>query len=449
MYRLLLISGISLVAGLTLAAGQETPILGFGEHSRGGTGGRVLLVTRKDDDPKHPMPGSLRWALKEKGPRTVKFVVSGDIKLKDRIIIREPFLTVDGMDAPGDGICIRGGSLMFRDTHDIIVRQVRIRLGEEAAAQQRREQHAKRPQHSAGLDCVSLDDSHDIAFDHCSLSWSCDEIFGVTHCQNVTVQWCILSEPLADPKLHPYGDRHAFPINASASTLSVHHCLFAHFVMRGPQFEANDLLPKDDYTVKMEAVNNVMFDYERSGSRYGAGTEKNNGTWEGKSFRFQFINNLYSGGTKKSTAIEAIARHGVVPGVKVWASGNLQTVLRQGAREASPPLSQFAPGKGPVWNHQPERVVSVSGMTRVDGPFWTRKEDSAAIRRQVSGSKLFVTTASARPEATALVEQSVLSGAGCTIHRDVVDRKAIADVRACRSGKITHAKPGWLAWLGF
>ena len=43
----------------------------------------------------------------------------------------------------------------------------------------------------------------------------------------MTIQWCILSEPLAGRKLHPYGDNHAFAINANASTLSVHHCLFA------------------------------------------------------------------------------------------------------------------------------------------------------------------------------------------------------------------------------
>ncbi len=202
-------------------------VLGFGEKSRGGTGGRTIYVTRRDDNPQHPAEGSLRWALRQSGPRIVKFAVSGDIKLKERIIIREPYLTLDGSDAPRDGVTIRDGSLMFRDTHDIIVREVRIRLGDDPARRQRREYHTKRPPHSAGLDCVSLDDSRRIVFDHCSLSWSSDEIFGITRCRDVTIQWCLLSEPLASPRLHPYGDRHAFPINASASTLSVHHCLIA------------------------------------------------------------------------------------------------------------------------------------------------------------------------------------------------------------------------------
>ena len=104
---------------------------GFGAYSQGGKGGKVMEVTRLDDDLKNPQPGSLRHALLEKGPRTVKFRVAGTIVLQDAVIIREPFLTIDGQDAPGLGVCIRGGSLEFKDTHDIIVRHIRVRLGDE------------------------------------------------------------------------------------------------------------------------------------------------------------------------------------------------------------------------------------------------------------------------------------------------------------------------------
>jgi len=30
--------------------------------------------------------------------------------------MREPFLTIDGQDAPGLGVCLRGGSLEIEDT---------------------------------------------------------------------------------------------------------------------------------------------------------------------------------------------------------------------------------------------------------------------------------------------------------------------------------------------
>jgi len=418
----LLIAALGIASWCTSWAASTDPILGFGEKSKGGAGGRVVLVTRRDDNPQHPEPGSLRWALKQRGPRIVKFTMSGDIRLEDRIIVREPFLTVDGSDAPGEGVCIRKGSLMFRNTHDVIVRQVRIRLGEAPARRQRREHHAKRPPHSAGLDCVSLDDSRRIVFDHCSLSWSCDEIFGITHCQEVTIQWCLLSSPLANRKLHPYGDNHAFPINASASTLSVHHCLMAHYVMRGPQFEANDLRPEDRYTVRMEAVNNVMFDYERSGSRYGSGVEKENGTAMGKSFQFEFLNNFYLTDSSRKLPVEAITKHGVIPNVKIHASGNIRELV----------------------NKRGGMQVETVGT-----PFWKAEENSSQTRAQVNARRLFTTSASQRPEHPQSIVEPVLINAGCTLHRDSVDRQVIEDVRRLRFGRIAHHEPGFFRWLGF
>jgi len=152
---------------------------------------------------------------------------------------------------------------------------------------------------SNALDCIGLTRCQDAIIDHVSTSWGCDELFSVVHCQNVTVQWCLLAEPLSDPELHPYGGNHAFCFNASANTLSVHHCLFARYVMRGPQFEANDIRRCDDYAVQMEAVNNVMFDYQRSGSRYTTGIEDHPVEATPRGYAFQFIGNLYLGDPKR------------------------------------------------------------------------------------------------------------------------------------------------------
>ncbi len=376
----------------------------------------------------------------------MKFAVSGDINLKDRIIIREPYLTLDGSDAPRDGVTIRDGSLMFRDTHDIIVRQVRIRLGEEAAARQRREYHTKRPPHSAGLDCVSLDDSQRIVFDHCSLSWSCDEIFGITRCRDVTIQWCLLSEPLASPRLHPYGDRHAFPINASASTLSVHHCLIAHFVMRGPQFEANDMRPQDQYTVQMEAVNNVIFDYEQSGARYGCGVEKDNGTANGKQFQFQFLNNLFITDSAAKPPIEAITKHGVINAVRIGAAGNECEIYDRPARGSQGAARAFASGKGPVWNETIATARTLQKRTIVAPPFWNHAEESRALASQASIAPLFTTTASRNPESASDAARHVLSEAGCIWSRDATDRRAQENVKNHRFGRVLLSVPRFFSW---
>jgi hypothetical protein len=374
--------------------------------------------------------------------------VSGNITLQDKLIVREPFLTIDGSDAPGAGICIRGGSLMFKDTHDILVRHVRIRLGDDPARKQREEQGTNRPKHSSGLDCVSLDDSRRIVFDHCSLSWSCDEIFGIVRCREVTIQWCILSEPLGNPRLHPYGDNHAYPINASASTLSVHHCLFAHFVMRGPQFEANDMRKQDDYPVRMEAVNNVIFDYQHSGSRYGSAVEKNNGTSDGKTFQFQFLNNLYISGASTKLPIEAITRHGVIPNANVYASGNVVWALKE-QRVVTPTGSRaFASGKGPVMpppGVADVRKVKVERSSAAEKPFWKKEETSPALKSQINAKPLFTTTVEANAEPAVAAANTVLAQAGCSRHRDSLDRRIVEDVAKRRFGAVLHAPGKWPA----
>ena len=58
---------------------------------------------------------SLREAIETKGPRTVLFRVGGVIETKG-LEIREPYITIAGQTAPGDGICIKrvesGGGAM-------------------------------------------------------------------------------------------------------------------------------------------------------------------------------------------------------------------------------------------------------------------------------------------------------------------------------------------------
>ncbi len=263
-------------------------------------------------------------------------------------------------------------------------------------------------------------------------------------CRDVTIQWCILSEPLGGPHLHPYGDNHAYLINASASTLSVHHCLFAHFVMRGPQFEANDMRRQDDYPVEMEAVNNVIFDYQHSGSRYGCGVEKGSGTAEGKTFRFQFLNNLYLSGSAEKLPVEGITKHGVIPNVEVHASGNVLQALTRTRRLIPGTPRLFAPGKGPILPQpgvQAFREVTVEKRSELRKPFWTPGKNSSALRAQISRNRLFSTTASSQAESAESAAARVLSEAGCNRQRDAVDRRIVNDVRQRRYGGVLLEAP--------
>lgn len=83
---------------------------GYGSSTVGGRGGTVIEVTNLNDSG----PGSLRAALEASGSRIVVFRTGGTIKLASDIVVLNPFLTVAGQTAPGDGITIRGGSYFLR-----------------------------------------------------------------------------------------------------------------------------------------------------------------------------------------------------------------------------------------------------------------------------------------------------------------------------------------------
>ncbi len=95
---------------------------GGGMYSFGGRDGRVILVTNLNDDG----PGSFRNACEQGGPRIVLFNVAGIIRLKDRVRIRAPYITIAGNTAPGDGVCIAGNTVEL-ETHDVIIRHMRFR----------------------------------------------------------------------------------------------------------------------------------------------------------------------------------------------------------------------------------------------------------------------------------------------------------------------------------
>ncbi len=410
----------------TLAGTPE----GFGASAKGGAGGEVLLVTRLDDPAgKKPTPGTLRWALRHKGPRIVKFAVSGNLTLRSHIEVTQPYLTLDGSDAPGDGICIRGGGLEFRDTHDIIVRHIRLRLGDETVRQKNRASKRKRPANSDGLDCITLANSRRILFDQCSLSWSCDEIFGITRCRDVTIQWCILGEPLSNPALHPYGDHHAFVVNCSASTLSLHHNLMARFVMRGPQFECNDMDRRSDYTVRMEAVNNVVFDYERSGSRFSTGVEPGSGRSGGKEFQFQLLGNLYITASADSTPVEPITKYGRVPNLEVGLAGNKVIVSR--ARRAAPSAPMMDPKGGirPI-PHPVRTLTDGRSLEEALGNAEPVGVPSGPYMEVVKTKPIFQAPRPVEVEPVEVAARQVLERAGHRSPADAVDARLLRDVQS-------------------
>lgn len=71
----------------------------------GGRGGRVLYVTTLHPDPNGELPGSLNWALRQSGPSSILFKVSGVIPAAANIVHGD--VTIAGQTSPG-GIIVRG-----------------------------------------------------------------------------------------------------------------------------------------------------------------------------------------------------------------------------------------------------------------------------------------------------------------------------------------------------
>lgn len=78
---------------------------GHGRNTTGGRGGKVYHVTSLEDDASGSTKGTLRWAMKQSGPKTIVFDVSGTIHLKSELKTQQDNLTLAGQTSPG-GICI-------------------------------------------------------------------------------------------------------------------------------------------------------------------------------------------------------------------------------------------------------------------------------------------------------------------------------------------------------
>lgn len=212
---------------------------GFGASTPGGRGGKVILVTNLNNDG----PGSLRAACDAEGPRIVIFRVSGLITLTKKLIVRNPYLTIAGQTAPGDGICLRNFTFVIA-THDVIVRYLRSRLGDLTAQED---------------DSITLAaGAHNVIIDHCSATWSIDEALSLAgDVSNVTVQWCLIAEGLNDSK-HSKGPHGYGSLSRANGPVTWHHNLWAHNNSRNPRL--GDNYGRPPYPT-FDVRNNVIYDY--------------------------------------------------------------------------------------------------------------------------------------------------------------------------------------------
>jgi Pectate lyase len=214
---------------------------GGGKFSFGGRGGKVYVVTNLNDSG----PGSFREACEAAGPRIVIFNVAGIIHLKNRIVIRAPYITISGATAPGDGVCIAGNTVEL-ETHDVVIRHMRFRRGATDATERN--------------DSLGGNPVGNIIIDHVSASWGLDENMSMYRHMyrppeggpelklptvNITIQNSIFSEAL-----NTY--HHAFGSTIGGLNSTFHHNLWASNTGRNPSVGMIG-----DFTF----VNNVIFNY--------------------------------------------------------------------------------------------------------------------------------------------------------------------------------------------
>jgi pectate lyase len=212
---------------------------GFGSRTAGGRGGEVYVVSNLNDSGL----GSLRDAV-SKSHRTIVFAVSGTIDLKSGLSVRQPYITIAGQTAPGDGICLRYYTFGVQ-THDVVVRFIRCRLGD------------KMEQESDALDI--LNGCKDVILDHCSATWSVDECLSTSgDNQNITIQWCLIAEGM-NHSIHAKGDHGYGSLARANGPVSWLHNLWAHNNSRNPRL--GDNYGRDGKPPQFDVRNNVIYDY--------------------------------------------------------------------------------------------------------------------------------------------------------------------------------------------
>ena len=187
---------------------------GHGRYVTGGRGGKVIHVTNLNDKG----TGSFRAAVTGNSKKIIVFDVAGVIPLASDLTIGAN-TTILGQTAPSPGITLRYYTVRPED--NCIIRFIRLRRGQEKDI-------------NDGADATWQRNKTGIIFDHCSFSWSIDEVASFYDNNNFTMQWCTVAESLTNPG-HSKG-AHGYGGIWGGKLASFHHNFVGHLMNRGPRF---------------------------------------------------------------------------------------------------------------------------------------------------------------------------------------------------------------------
>ncbi|MDE6017891.1 MAG: pectate lyase [Muribaculaceae bacterium] len=379
---------------------------GHGRYTTGGRGGKIVHVTNLNDSGE----GSLRWALAQSGTKTIVFDVSGYIDLKSALNISSN-TTIAGQTAPEGGITLRYYTFELGKGDNFIVRFIRCRRSQVKDV-------------NDGADAAWGRRRKNIMLDHCSFSWSIDEVASFYDNRNFTMQWCTIGEGLANPG-HSKG-AHSYGGIWGGKEASFHHNYMTHVQNRMPRFNGAryewDGWDKTKYenTVDAERVdfrNNVMYNWGNGSACYGG---------PGGGY-INMINNYYQAGpgTKNRTRVTDVSVGSEGNGTNAALRGLCSRYYIDGNYVAAAPEPENYDWKGVNYDGGLKTTGGLRYMPDPNHKFGSKADyvdfdgkDYICVKLDEPIDAGTVTTQSAQS-----AYDKVLKYAGASLHRDAVDAR--------------------------
>ena len=239
---------------------------GYGTQTRGGAGGYIVHVTSLGATG----PGTLYEALEEKvGARTIVFDVGGTIDLTPvgRALRMsgedDSNVTIAGQTAPGEGIQLKGYGLTISSVHDVIIRNINIRIG-----------NVRKAKDTYQSDPLSVSGGKRVVLDHLSMCWAIDMGFRASG-QEVTMSNCMISKGLYWNTPHEKG-KHNYAGIFSPKYGTFYGNYIADCGQRAPRINDNEYID-----IRNNVVANSKYTFDIC-----------NYEWMGANTKFNIVNNV-------------------------------------------------------------------------------------------------------------------------------------------------------------
>ncbi len=382
---------------------------GAGKFVSGGRGNvstapKVFEVTSLVDNASSAnTPGTLRYAVTNNSPsvpnRIIVFRVSGTIRLYAQLNLSRANTTIAGQTAPGGGITIADYPV-YISNNNIVIRYIRFRLGDKNQAA------------VLGNDDAFGDNGsprQKIMIDHCTMSWSNDEVTSIYDGDSLSIQWCMMTEPL-DFSYHDEGagvQNHAYGGIQGGKHASLHHNIYAHCRGRMPRFNGI----RTGYADTTDFRNNVIYnwaDYTTNGGEGGS---------------YNVVNNYYKYGPNTPST----ASNGV----------NRRNMLIQPYKQTTAPVIPY--GKYYLTGNYCFNSATVTARNWLGASFGSGSyTDSTNSKVLVPFNCVNINTQSATD-----AYQSVLKNAGCNLpYRDTLDQRIVSNI-INGTGKLIDCQGGY------